>query len=64
MTEKILVNSFDAAELLSCSRSHFMNMVRLKKLPQGLKLGGRCRRWSTETLRDWAVAESEKINGK
>lgn len=50
MNEKLLVPAAEAAKMLSMGRSTFWNKVKLKQLPQPVKVGG-ITRWRVSDLR-------------
>ncbi|SEF29804.1 AlpA family transcriptional regulator [Variovorax sp. NFACC27] len=52
MNEKLLVPAAEAARLLSMGRSTFWNKVRLKQLPQPVKIAG-ITRWRVADLRSF-----------
>jgi len=52
MNEKLLVPAAEAAKMLSMGRSTFWNKVRLKQLPQPVKLAG-LTRWRVSELRSF-----------
>ncbi|AGU51798.1 putative hage transcriptional regulator AlpA [Variovorax paradoxus B4] len=50
MNEKLLVPAAEAARMLSMDRSTFWNKVKLKQLPQPVKIAG-ITRWRVSDLR-------------
>ena len=50
MNEKLLVPAAEAAKMLSMGRSTFWNKVKLKQLPQPVKIAG-ITRWRVSDLR-------------
>jgi predicted DNA-binding transcriptional regulator AlpA len=49
MSEKLLIPASEAAKLLSIGRSTFWNKVRLRQLPQPVKIAG-LTRWRVSDL--------------
>jgi len=56
MSEKILVPAAEAAKMLSIGRSTFWNKVKLKQLPQPIKIAG-LTRWRTSDLHSFVQRE-------
>ena len=55
MNEKLLVPAAEAAKMLSMGRSTFWNKVKLKQVPQPVKIAG-ITRWRVSDLRSFVVA--------
>ncbi|MBT2337373.1 AlpA family transcriptional regulator [Variovorax paradoxus] len=52
MNEKLLVPAVEAAKMLSMGRSTFWNKVKLKQLPEPVKIAG-LTRWRVSDLRSF-----------
>ncbi|MDM0007166.1 AlpA family transcriptional regulator [Variovorax sp. J22G73] len=52
MNEKLLVPAVEAAKMLSIGRSTFWNKVKLKQLPQPVKIAG-VTRWRISDLQSF-----------
>ncbi|MGF6349006.1 helix-turn-helix transcriptional regulator [Variovorax sp. W2I14] len=50
--QKLLIPALEAAKMLSLGRSTFWNKVKLKQLPQPVKIAG-VTRWRVADLRDF-----------
>lgn len=57
MNEKLLVPAIEAAKMLSMGRSTFWNKVKLKQLPQPIKVAG-LTRWRVSDLRSFVDVTS------
>ena len=60
MNEKLLVPAVEAAKMLSMGRSTFWNKVKLKQLPEPVKIAG-LTRWRVSDLRSF-VDESSRLH--
>ncbi|WP_339092265.1 hypothetical protein [Variovorax paradoxus] len=59
MNEKLLVPAVEAAKMLSMGRSTFWNKVKLKQLPQPVKIAG-ITRWRVSDLRTFVNVGSHR----
>lgn len=57
MNEKLLVPAVEAAKMLSMGRSTFWNKVKLKQLPQPVKIAG-ITRWRVSDLQSFVDVTS------
>ncbi|MCY1561993.1 hypothetical protein D9M68_993230 [compost metagenome] len=57
MNEKLLVPAAEAAKMLSMGRSTFWNKVKLKQVPQPVKIAG-ITRWRVSDLRSFVDVSS------
>lgn len=57
MNEKLLVPAAEAAKMLSMGRSTFWNKVKLKQVPQPVKIAG-ITRWRVSDLRSFVDVTS------
>jgi predicted DNA-binding transcriptional regulator AlpA len=60
MNEKLLVPAIEAAKMLSMGRSTFWNKVKLRQLPQPVKIAG-LTRWRVSELRNFVDATATSI---
>lgn len=60
MNEKLLVPAVEAAKMLSMGRSTFWNKVKLKQLPEPVKIAG-LTRWRVSDLRSF-VDDSSRLH--
>jgi len=58
MNEKLLVPAVEAAKMLSMGRSTFWNKVKLKQLPQPVKIAG-ITRWRVSDLQRLVSMDSQ-----
>jgi predicted DNA-binding transcriptional regulator AlpA len=54
----LAVDADGLAGLLSCSLRHVRRLDAEALIPRGFRLGGRCKRWRVDEIRDWLSAGS------
>jgi predicted DNA-binding transcriptional regulator AlpA len=52
------VDAVGLADLLSCSKRHIRRLDAEALIPRGFYLGGRCKRWRVDEIREWLSAGS------
>jgi predicted DNA-binding transcriptional regulator AlpA len=54
----LAVDAVGLADLLSCSLRHVRRLDAEALIPRGFLLGGRCKRWRVDEIREWLSAGS------
>ena len=62
-SERLLLKDREAAELCSISTAHLWRLLASGRFPRGVLLG-RCRRWSSASLREWISVGCPPVNSE
>ncbi len=54
----LAVDADGLADLLMCSKRHIRRLDAEALIPRGFRLGGRCKRWRVDEIREWLAAGS------